>query len=80
LERKIKETEKTLKGWNINVEGRYSKLKKDLLQKIDILVKKSESMGISDSERLEKLEMEWNLKNMMAEEGCKRTNGEGKVY
>jgi hypothetical protein len=72
LERKIKETEKTLKGWNINVEGRYSKLKKDLLQKIDILVKKSESLGISDSERLEKLEMEWNLKNMMAEEGCKR--------
>jgi hypothetical protein len=33
---------------------------------------KSESMGISDSERLEKLEMECNLKNMMAEEGCKR--------
>jgi hypothetical protein len=29
-------------------------------------------MGISDSESLEKLEMEWNLKNMMAEEGCKR--------
>jgi hypothetical protein len=29
-------------------------------------------MSISDSERLEKLEMEWNLKNMMAEEGCKR--------
>jgi hypothetical protein len=27
-------------------------------------------MGISVSERLEKLDMEWNLKNMMAEEGC----------
>jgi hypothetical protein len=29
-----------LKGWNINVEGRYSRLKKDLLQKIDSLDKK----------------------------------------
>jgi hypothetical protein len=29
-------------------------------------------MGISDFERLDKLEMELNLKNMMAEEGCKR--------
>jgi hypothetical protein len=26
--------EKTLKGWNINVEGRYSRLKKYLLQKL----------------------------------------------
>jgi hypothetical protein len=40
MERKIEETEKTLKGWNINVEGRYSKLKKDLLYKIDILDEK----------------------------------------
>jgi hypothetical protein len=29
-------------------------------------------MGISNYERLGKLELEWNLKNMMAEEGCKR--------
>jgi hypothetical protein len=61
-----------LKGWNFNVEGRYSKLKKELMYKIDILDKRSEVMGISDYERLQKLEMEWNLKNMMAEEGCKR--------
>jgi hypothetical protein len=30
-----------LKGWNINVEGRYSKLKKELTCKIDILDKKA---------------------------------------
>jgi hypothetical protein len=42
------------------------------LQKIDSLDKKSESTGISVSERLEKLDMEWNFKNMMAEEGCKK--------
>jgi hypothetical protein len=28
-----------LKGWNINVEGKYLKLKKDLMEKIDILDK-----------------------------------------
>jgi hypothetical protein len=28
-----------LKGWNINVEGRYLKLKRDLMSKIDILDK-----------------------------------------
>jgi hypothetical protein len=29
-----------LKGWNINVEGGYLKLKRDLMSKIDILDKK----------------------------------------
>jgi hypothetical protein len=51
-----------LKGWNINVEGRYSKLKKELMCKIDILGKRNEIMGISDYESLKKLELEWNLK------------------
>jgi hypothetical protein len=61
-----------LKGWNINVEGRYLKLKKDLMEKIDILDKKCENMGISDSERIEMLDMEWNLKKIMEEEICKK--------
>jgi hypothetical protein len=34
--------------------------------------KKSESNGISNSERLEKLDLEWNLKKLMVEECCKR--------
>jgi hypothetical protein len=46
-----------LKGWNINVEGKYKKLKKDLMDKIAILEKRNEYAGISDSERLEKLDM-----------------------
>jgi hypothetical protein len=33
-----------LNGWNINVEGRYSRLKKDLLQKIDFMDKKVKAM------------------------------------
>jgi hypothetical protein len=31
-------------------------------------------MGISDSERIEKLDMEWNLKKIMEEEICKKKN------
>jgi hypothetical protein len=37
---KIKRLKKTLKGWNINIEGKYSKLKKELRQKIDFIDKK----------------------------------------
>jgi hypothetical protein len=44
LERKNK------KEWNINVEGKYEKLKKDLMYKIEILEKRNESTGISNSE------------------------------
>jgi hypothetical protein len=44
------------------VEGRYTKLKKELMDKIKILEKRSEFVGISDSERQEKLDMECNLK------------------
>jgi hypothetical protein len=51
-----------LKGWNINVEGWYTKLKKELMDKIEILEKKSEFAGTSDPKRLKKLDMEWNLK------------------
>jgi hypothetical protein len=29
-------------------------------------------MGISDSERIKKLDMEWNLKKIMEEEICKK--------
>jgi hypothetical protein len=29
-------------------------------------------MGISDTERIEKLDMEWNLKKIMEEEICKK--------
>jgi hypothetical protein len=53
---KSKRLKKMLKGWNINVEGRYLKLKKDLMDKIDILEKRSEIAGISDYKRLEKLD------------------------
>jgi hypothetical protein len=48
------------------------KLKKELMKKIDILDKKCEVMGISDAERIEKLDLEWNLKKIMEEENCKK--------
>jgi hypothetical protein len=74
LERKNKKVEKMLKGWNINVEGRYLKLKKDLMEKIDILDKKCEIMGISDTERIKKLDMEWNLKKSWKKKFAKKAN------
>jgi hypothetical protein len=37
---KSKRLKKALKGWNINVEGRYSRLKKELLQKMIAWIKK----------------------------------------
>lgn len=74
LERKKQKrlNKKMLKGWNINVEGKYKKLKKYLMDKIDILEKMREIAAISDPDRLEKLDMEWNLRNMVAAEGIKR--------
>ena len=44
------------------------------MEKIDILDKKCEVMGISDAERIEKLDLEWNLKKIMEEEICKKEN------
>ena len=42
------------------------------MEKIDILDKKCDIMGISDYERIEKLDMEWNLKKITEEEICKK--------
>lgn len=58
-----------LEGWNINVEGKYKKTKKEFTDKIDILDKRSECLGISE---VEKLGLEWNLTAIASEEGIKR--------
>ena len=57
-----------LKGWNINVEGHYKKLKKNLISKIDILDKASEISGLSEVDRLEKLDLESNLRKIVDED------------
>jgi hypothetical protein len=49
------------------------------MSKIDILDKRSEILGIFDADRIEKLELEWNLKKIM-EEGCKKANCEGEIH
>lgn len=58
-----------LEGWNINVEGKYKKTKKEFMDKIYILDKWSECLGISE---VEKLDLEWNLTAIASEEGIKR--------
>jgi hypothetical protein len=65
---KMKCLRQMLKGWNNNVVGHYKKLKKDLISRIDILDKASETSGLSDTDRLVKLDLESNLKKIVDEE------------
>jgi hypothetical protein len=50
------------------------------MEKIDILDKKCEIMGISDSERIEKLDMEWNLKRSWKKKFVKKTNCQREIH
>jgi hypothetical protein len=68
---KIKRLKQMLKGWNINVEGHYKKLKKELMSKIDSLDKTSEVSGLSESDRMEKLGFEMNLRKLVDEESMR---------
>lgn len=68
---KIKRLKQMLKGWNINVEGHYKKLKKELMSKIDNLDKTSEVSGLSEADRMEKLGFEMNLRKLVDKEGMR---------
>jgi hypothetical protein len=68
---KIKRLKQMLKGWNINVEGHYKKLKTELMSKIDSLDKTSEVSGLSESDRMEKLGFEMNLRKLVDEESMR---------
>jgi hypothetical protein len=68
---KTKRLKQMLKGWNINVEGHYKKMKKELLAKIDTFDNISEVIGLSENERMEKLELELTLKKIVDEERAK---------
>ena len=60
-----------LKGWNINVEGHYKKLKRDYMEKIEVLDKKSELYELLEADRLLKLDFEMYLRNLVSEGGVK---------
>ena len=68
---KIKRLKQMLKGWNINIEGQYKKLKKELLDKIEMFDKISEVCGLSENDRMEKLDLELTLKKLVDEENIK---------
>jgi hypothetical protein len=68
---KIKRLKQMLKGWNINIEGQYKKMKRELLDKIDMFDKISEVVGLSENDRMEKLDLELTLKKLVDEEGIK---------
>jgi len=65
---KLKRLRQKLKGWNNNIVGHYKKLKKNLIEKIDILDKASETSGLSDADRYLKLDLESNLRKIVNEE------------
>jgi hypothetical protein len=65
---KLKRLRQKLKGWNSNIVGHYKKLKKNLIEKIDILDKASETSGLSDADRFLKLDLESNLRKIVNEE------------
>jgi hypothetical protein len=67
----VKRLRKKLKGWNINIEGRYKKLKKDLTVKIKELDVKSEVNSLTDHEKQEKIVYEARLRNIVIEEETK---------
>jgi hypothetical protein len=68
---KIKRLKQMLKGWNINVEGHYKNMKKDLMTRIENLDNISEMVGLSEDAMMEKLGLELNLKKLVDEEGLK---------
>jgi hypothetical protein len=65
---KLKRLRQKLIGWNSNIVGHYKKLKKNLIEKIDILDKASESSGLSDADSFLKLDLESNLRKIVDEE------------
>lgn len=65
---KVKRLKKMLKGWNLNVEGSYKKIKKELTRKINELEIKSESLALSPAEKQTKFDFERKLKTIVSEE------------
>lgn len=69
--KKFTKLRKVLKGWNINIEGRYRKERNFLLEEIDILDKLEETSPLSSSERQEKIQLQEHLKKILREEEIK---------
>lgn len=60
-----------LKGWNKNVEGSYRKLKKDLMNQIDMLDKECETNGLDIAKSEYKIHLENQLNRILKEEEIK---------
>jgi hypothetical protein len=67
---KVKRLKRVIKGWNLNVEGDYRKLKKELTQKIAEIDEKSESVLVRFAEA-NKLRYEVRLREILKEEETK---------
>lgn len=62
---------RTLKGWNLNVEGRYRRERDDIANKLDFLDKKSELSGVSEADYVFRKKLQSDLNKILREEEIK---------
>jgi hypothetical protein len=68
---KVKRLKRALKGWNINEEGKNRRKINTLKSNLNRLDIKSESTNLSEEEKDEKMDYEFQLKNLLLEEETK---------
>jgi hypothetical protein len=68
---KVKRLKRTLKGWNINEEGSNRRKINTLKLNLNRLDIKNESRNLSEKEKDEKMDYEFQLKNLLLEEETK---------
>jgi hypothetical protein len=68
---KVKRLKRALKGWNINEEGKNRRKINTLKTNLNRLDIKSESTNLSEGEKDEKMDYEFQLKNLLLEEETK---------
>lgn len=71
MEQRLRLLRRKLNGWNKNWEGRYRREKKIILDKIDAIDIKAESMGMNKADMDLRKELEDQLKFTIREEKMK---------
>ena len=67
----MRKLRRTLKGWNLNVEGRYRRDRDEIANKLDFLDKKSELSGVSEADYVLRNQLQNDLNKILREEEIK---------
>ena len=67
----MRKLRRTLKGWNLNVEGRYRRDRDEIANKLDFLDKKSELSGVSEADYVLRNKLQNDLNKILREEEIK---------